>query len=123
MDKIYHYTGMIVFWGIILVGAICLVGIIWQQWLKYKFITWAYQVYEFIRFRKKIEIWKDEAKDWGYNHWEGMKIHRAKFDGKIKGQEYRKRNLFKRYYIRQFDELLNSEEHEKYKAKYPTEEF
>lgn len=116
IKQVFYYTGVTVWCLAALFGLYYLIALLWALWQKYKYRTWIYQPYEYFRFRNRFKKWMADCKNFTYKDWDAMQFHRNKFDGKIRGMEYRQRNFFKRSYIKCFDEILNSEEYKTWKS-------
>jgi hypothetical protein len=114
--KLILLIGGAIFWSMLAAAALVYsTAYIYHLCKRIKFRTWIYQVWEYFRFRNKLKKWKEDFSTWDYSNWQVMKIHRAKFEGRVKGMEYRQRALFKKYYIRVFDQIINDPVFDKFK--------
>lgn len=108
MEKFFYYTGL-VFWIAFALAAtlailLAVAAVIVRFWRKYRFRLWAYQVYEYLHFKKAFEA---DKRDGFINcDLEAVKFNRSKMFGLVKGMEYRKRNLFTKQIVTLFDEII-----------------
>jgi hypothetical protein len=121
INQIFYWTGVSAY----VVGALFLlmyvIILIAEVWQKYKYRFWIYQPLEYYRLKKNFkELKKNNYKDSDdlQINWYWVKVHKAKFQGNLKGHEYRRRNLFKKKIIAIYDDMLNSDAYKKYKAEY-----
>jgi hypothetical protein len=118
LHKFFEIIGILV---LVFIGLIILSKLIIIVWHKVKYRTWIYQVFEYRSLVRKFKEFKlndfRDTEDITIN-WNLVKYQMAKFEGKVKGHEYRKRNLFKKKCIAIYDAMLKSEGHQEYIIKY-----
>lgn len=107
MDEVYHYTGMVFFWALMIALSLVIVYYIALFWKEYKFKLWIYQIYEYYSFKKRFNEFK-------INEWSlfAAKVHRNRLLGISSEKKYRKNHLFKKQLLKMFDEVIQIKQKE-----------
>jgi hypothetical protein len=112
MNTVYHILGIITFWGLVVLFAWELFARAYNFLYPRRFRFWAYQVYEYFKFCRLFKKWK--ADNFTTVDFYTTRINRWKAQGRYEAFEYRKRNPFKKQYLKMFDEIINSDAAKKY---------
>jgi hypothetical protein len=132
MNNIYHWIGLIVFWGGLALSLYLFLDYAYYKWFKesrlrlllhyVKHSMWVFQLYERMRFEKQFQ--KIKTTNYRDVNWYVVENISNEFEGKSKNKYAgRKNNIFIKYYKKRLKEMFATDHYKTYLAhKQKTEE-
>lgn len=122
-SQVFYWTGVVAWVLGILYLLLHVVSYVWLSWEKKKFRYWIYQPYEYLKLIRSYKQLKKagwKTKEGVEINWLVVKVQKARFEGRVKGYEYRKRNLFKKQILKIYNKLLATDEYKAWDKAYGT---